>query len=96
MPDSSRGAGGPLPDGDPGRPFSELRDAGLLWLINRTALHPRGFALALHLDRDGSATGWSVKGDGTEPWAFMMDAEEDACFGHLEATLAALRPGSTP
>jgi hypothetical protein len=80
-------------DGDRGRPFSELRDSGLLWLVNRTALHPRGFALALHIDQAGNATGWSVKGDGTEPWAFLMDAEEDASFARLEATLSAARRG---
>lgn len=93
MADMDRGAGGSIPDGDPGRPFAELIDAGLLWLINRTALHPRGFALAIHLDEDDKAAGWSIKGDGTEPWAFLMDAEEDDCFRRLEATLAALRPG---
>jgi hypothetical protein len=79
-------------DGDPGRPFAELRDAGLLWLVNRTALHPRGFALALHFDQEGNATGWSLLGDGTEPWAFLMDKEEDHCFARAEATLAARRP----
>lgn len=50
------------------RPFSELRDTGLLWLINTSVLHPRGYALALHMDDDGNATGWSLMGDGTEAW----------------------------
>ena len=57
------------------RPFSELRDTGLLWLFNRVVFHPRGYALAIHSDaeRDGSALGWSIMGDGTEPWS--MGAE---------------------
>lgn len=57
------------------RPFSELRDSGLLWLFNRVVLHPRGYALALHFEdrEDGTtdyrtATGWSILGDGSEAW----------------------------
>jgi len=62
---------------DPGRPFSELRDTGLLWLINRVVFHPRGYALALHSDGvGGEYTGWSLMGDGTEPWS-MGDMPED-------------------
>jgi len=62
---------------DPGRPFSELRDTGLLWLINRVVFHPRGYALALHYDDLGEEpTGWGLMGDGTEPWS-MGDMPED-------------------
>jgi hypothetical protein len=74
-----------------GRPFGELKDSGLLWLVNRAALHPRGFALAIHFDGAGDATGWSIMGDGSEPWAYLMDAEEDDCFARLEATLKTAR-----
>lgn len=52
------------------RPFEDLRPTGLLWLINTTVFHPRGYALALHFDDDGQATGWSLLGDGTERWSF--------------------------
>ena len=39
------------------RPLAELRDSGLLWLINRVAFHPRGVALALHQTPEGEVTG---------------------------------------
>jgi hypothetical protein len=58
------------------RPFCELRDTGLLWLINRVVFHPRGYALALvYDDRDnphgngGTVLGWQLHGDGQEPWS---------------------------
>ncbi len=65
------------------RPFADMRDTGLLWLINRVVLHPRGFALALHFDDDGAGgsfkncTGWSIAGDGLEPWSMGDPSEED-------------------
>ena len=66
------------------RPFAELRDTGLLWLLNRVVFHPRGYALALHFN-DGSATGgtfqdctgWSLIGDGSEPWSMSDPSEAD-------------------
>ena len=51
-------------------PWAKLRDTGLLWLINATVFHPRGYALAIHLDGNGDCIGWSLLGDGTESWAF--------------------------
>jgi hypothetical protein len=70
------------------RPFSELRDAGLLWLINATVLHPRGFALALHYPRLGAAEpdGWVLEGDGTEAWVFP-DASAQEPFAAVQALL---------
>jgi hypothetical protein len=64
------------------RPFSELRDTGLLWLINTTVFHPRGYALAVHYadGTDSEMIGWSLVGDGTEVWAFGTDADIDSCF----------------
>lgn len=62
--------------GEEGRPFAELRPTGLLWLINVTVFHPRGYALAIHLNDEGEATGWSLMGDGTESWT-MGDPPED-------------------
>lgn len=44
---------------------------GLLYLVNTSVLHPRGFALTLHVDDEtGDPIGLSVSGDGTEPWCF--------------------------
>ncbi|MFJ5037996.1 hypothetical protein [Streptomyces parvulus] len=71
--------GGPHPDPDiPARPFEQLRETGLLWLINRVVFHPRGLALALHLDADGLAYGWSLVSnlDG-EPWQFDPATDND-------------------
>lgn len=51
------------------RPWTDLRPTGLLWLINRVVFHPRGYALAIHRDDDGTCTGWSLLGDGSEPWS---------------------------
>lgn len=70
-----------------GRPFSELRDSGLLWLINRVVFHPRGYALAIHFE-DGerkNATGWSLLGDGEEIWE--MGVSEDELFDRVAHTL---------
>jgi hypothetical protein len=73
-----------LPRNEP-RPFSALSDSGLLWLINAAVFHPRGFALALHR-RDGEFVGWSLIGDGTEPWQFA-GGDLDEKFAAAEATL---------
>lgn len=80
-----------MPAEDPGRPWSELRDTGLLWLINSAVLHPRGFALAIHINDAGESTGWSLIGDGSEPWYFTDDAESDDCFTRVTALLSAGR-----
>lgn len=71
----------------PARPFSELRDSGLLWLINRTVFHPRGFALGLVTDETGAVVGWLLEGDGSEPWMFSPAFEEVELFRAAEATL---------
>jgi hypothetical protein len=80
-----------LPAGLPPRPFGELRDSGLLWLINRAVLHPRGYALGLVYNDAGNPVGWQLDGDGTEPWRYGTDVDEDALFDAAEATLADLR-----
>jgi hypothetical protein len=77
-----------VPIGDRGRPFEELRDTGLVWLFNTTVLHPRGYALAIHLADDGEATGWSLLGDGSEPWAFACD---DATRDMLDERFQAIK-----
>lgn len=72
---------------DVGRPFAELRDEGLLWLINTVVFHPRGFALALHFDNDKNATGWSLYGDGLEAWQFADDDVVDEMFAKTKKLL---------
>lgn len=49
------------------RPWADLKDTGLLWYLNRSALWPRGFALALIRDQEGTVLGWDLVGDGAEP-----------------------------
>ena len=70
------------------RPISDLRDTGLLWLINTTVFHPRGYALALIYENrenpfvpGGKVTGWRLYGDGTEPWQFNDPSPEDKVRG---------------
>jgi hypothetical protein len=75
------------------QPFEALRDEGLLWLINRAVFHPRGYALGLHFDPDGRATGWSLIGDGSEPWSFISNDREDECFKAVETLFERLRDG---
>jgi len=70
---------------DYGRPLDQLRTSGLLWLINRTVFHPRGFALGLH-ENNGEVTGWSLQGDGTDPWLYGHHEQH-----HLEAAEETLR-----
>jgi hypothetical protein len=71
------------------RPISELVDHGLLWLINTTVFHPRGFALGLQTGDDDAVDAWELLGDGSEPWVFAPDAETQArvheCFTKVEA-----------
>lgn len=75
------------------RPFADLASSGLLWLINASVFHPRGFALTLHVDRAGAAAGWSLQGDGSEPWHF--DGPRDKKFAAVEATLRAVREANS-
>ncbi len=70
----------------PTRSLDELQDSGILWLINRQCFHPRGFALALHKDDQGNVIGWSIEGDGSEPWEFASEVN-DKRFVQVEQTL---------
>lgn len=63
---------------DPGRPFTELMDSGLLWLINASVFHPRGLALAIALDPEGNAAGWSLlAADAGEAYRYAVPCELD-------------------
>lgn len=73
----------------PYRAFQELAESGLLWLINHRILHRRGLALSLHVDQDGTATGWNLLAspDG-QPWTFPPETNERG-RERAEATLTA-------
>lgn len=51
-----------------------LQDDGILWAINRTLFHPRGFALAVIPDGKGGAVGFQLLGDGLVPWQYATTA----------------------
>jgi len=57
--------------------FEEFRDEELLWLINTSVFHPRGYALAFVYDDEDTEfknpTGWQLTGDGSEPWTYLDD-----------------------
>ncbi len=76
------------------RGFEELSTTGVLWAINRTVFHPLGYALGIHTDPDGTVTGWSILGDGTQPWKYLPDVEEDTLFETFHALLGGDREGS--
>jgi hypothetical protein len=79
----------------PVRPFADFRELGLLWLVNRVVFHPRGYALALAYN-DGVCTGWELLGDGSEPWRYADEVDEDNAHAAVEALLADLRANPTP
>lgn len=71
------------------RLFSELRDSGLLWLINRVVFHPRGLAFAVHADETGAVHGWSLHANTErDPWQFDIPTDSDG-HARAEATIAA-------
>lgn len=69
-----------------------LLDDGLLWLINRSVFHPRGFALAV----DTAGGGLTLYGDGSEVWKFDLGAGvEDAKLAAVNACFE-LAAGKAP
>lgn len=56
--------------------FNELENSGLLWLINRTVFHPRGFTFGLVPDANGNMVGWAVVGDGKKCQKFDTEVDE--------------------
>lgn len=79
-----------MTDNEPGLPFIELSHTGVLWLINKVVFHPRGFALGIVKNEDDVITGWSMSGDGSEPWHFS-EATDDECFKKVEEFLNIFR-----
>lgn len=80
--------------GDPEvRSFDDLRDSGLLWLINTTVFHPRGYAIGLHYtgpNGTGVADGWQLFGHGAERIAY--DESEEARLDMLFDKVKELLP----
>ena len=74
------------------RDFDELRTTGLLWLINTTVLHPRGYAMALGYSDNGKCDGWRIVGDGSEPWQFGCDEETQTMLNERFEAIKALLP----
>ena len=60
----------------------DLRADGVLWMINKSVFHPRGYALAVNTQDGGDFT---LMGDGTEPWTYEHSMEDDlfAAFNAL-------------
>jgi len=56
--------------------LKKFHNDGLVFLVNTALLHPRGLALAIHLDDDGEPLGLSIFGEGDEPWVFGRNAQE--------------------
>lgn len=68
--------------------FENFRQFGGLWMLNRTVFHPRGFALAfVYGTKREVPIGWTLQGDGTEPWCFGDDAVEHRAFQSFEELL---------
>lgn len=80
-----------IADTDTLHEFEELRELGILYLINKCVFHPRGFALALSYDINGDLAGWQILGDGTEAWS-MSEELDNTLFPAVEAFLNSLRP----
>lgn len=75
----------------PARPFTDLSTSGLLWLINRTTFHPRGFALSLHTDDQGNVTGWTLLAHPAgEPYSFPPEVDKEYA-AHAEDTISTAR-----
>lgn len=80
------------------REIDELRTTGLLWLINATVFHPRGYALTFVYDTEtDDVQGWSLQGDGQEVWAFdptEIDPEFRAALAFLTGDHGFIPPKS--
>jgi hypothetical protein len=65
--------------------LKQFHQDGLLWLVNTALLHPRGWALTIHLDASGEPTGLGVQGDGVEPWIFAPGENADVLQRYEQA-----------
>lgn len=97
--------GNPTPPAntEPERPLlaiSEFRPSGILWAINRTIFHPRGYALALtRSDNDNPDNGdfdrFTILGDGSEVWAFDHEADDEGFAAFTDFLSNYLAQGGT-
>lgn len=52
--------------------LDKFMEDGLLWMVNTSVLHPRGFALGVIRDKETKEPQELVLlGDGSEPWYFL-------------------------
>ena len=71
------------------RSWSEFRSSLMLRYLNEMIFWPRGFALALIADHEGTIFGWDLVGDGKEP---IESARPDVDWrGAIEKMLEDLR-----
>ncbi len=79
------------------RPFLEMgfEDSSVLWMINKEVFHPRGYCLAL-IRLGDEIVGWSIYGDGVEPWSFSDELDETKCKEKFEQTLRESPPTPEP
>lgn len=63
----------------------DLRADGILWYINRTCFHPRGFSLGFN------GTDYVMYGTGGEPWQYDRTLAEADLLTSLDAMLARVR-----
>lgn len=61
----------------------DLREDGILWMINRVIFHPRGMALAISDDEANLL----LFGDGKEVWNYPDRVDEQNLFDSFEAML---------
>lgn len=71
--------------------LAHLADSGLLWWINRSLLHPSGYALAVAYNPDGTdIVGWSLHYAG-DPISYADDIDEAAKLAAVEQLFATAR-----
>lgn len=77
-----------MEDNNPSTP-ADLHDDGILWMLNRTVFHPRGFAAGF----DPVTGNFQIFGDGTESWNYAesMEQAENERFRAFEALLERAR-----
>lgn len=56
----------------PNEALDQFMNDGLLWMVNTSVLHPRGYALGVIRDKETKEPQEIVLlGDGSEPWYFL-------------------------
>lgn len=73
----------PVSAAEPMTPF-DFSDDGVLWAINRTLFHPRGYAIGY----DSASREWFLLGDGSEPWRYADTLDEEKSYRAFKALLA--------